>query len=466
MRVGGSAGQGHPPARAAARHPLRGGHLRLSEREPLEESRQAGSLRELLLRDGTGGNTGPPLRPLRAHAAAALGRGVHRAREAGDRLSPVARPAPRRPACRDPRVRFPLRALAGSGGGREGRSPDPPLDARALDQLARGLSLSGLASGARGEPDDGRTAGRARGSAPGDQLPRVGAEPHRPGLRLPDRRQWVGGVCGLRSLRSRPHRLRPPRAPLRGHASLRHDSRGHPRVSDVLLAPALGSCPTSLTGGATPVRPAERIAITAAGVVTPVGQDVEAFWSSLVTGASGISQIERFSVADLRVGAGGEIKKLSRIKSWSRIPDCRATRLLVSAADELATQSGFRSLPVDSARVAVVVGTALGGVEEGEKVLAGDPRRRRLRGALYDSPAYNLARWLGAGGPVLTVSTACASGATALAVGADLLRQGEADAVLAGGYDILCRFVMRGFDALRSLTRDVIRPFDRRRSGL
>jgi len=214
------------------------------------------------------------------------------------------------------------------------------------------------------------------------------------------------------------------------------------------------------------VRPAERIAITAAGVVTPVGQDVEAFWSSLVTGASGISQIERFPVADLRVGAGGEIKKLSRIKSWSRIPDCRATRLLVSAADELATLSGFRSLPVDSARVAVVVGTALGGVEEGEKVLAGDPRRGRLRGALYDSPAYNLARWLGAGGPVLTVSTACASGATALAVGADLLRQGEADAVLAGGYDILCRFVMRGFDALRSLTRDVIRPFDRRRSGL
>jgi len=64
------------------------------------------------------------------------------------------------------------------------------------------------------------------------------------------------------------------------------------------------------------------------------------------------------------------------------------------------------------------------------------------------------------------VSTACASGATALAVGADLLRQGEADAVVAGGYDILCRFVMCGFDALRSLTRDVVRPFDRRRSGL
>jgi len=214
------------------------------------------------------------------------------------------------------------------------------------------------------------------------------------------------------------------------------------------------------------VATAERIAIEAAGVVTPIGQDLEAFWSALVTGTSGISQIERFPVGDLRVGRGGEIKKLSRIKAWGRVPDCRATRLLVSAADELAAHAGLRSLGLAPARVAVVLGTALGGVEEGETALAGDGRRRRLRDALYDAPAHNLARWLGCRGPVITVSTACASGATALAVGADLLRAGEADAVVAGGYDVLCRFVMRGFDALRALTRDEVRPFDRRRSGL
>ncbi len=208
--------------------------------------------------------------------------------------------------------------------------------------------------------------------------------------------------------------------------------------------------------------PAERIAVEAAGVVTPIGQDLESFWSALVTGASGLSQIERFPVGDLRVGRGGEIKKLSRIKSWERVPDCRATRLLISAADELSAQTDLRS--VSPARLAVVVGTALGGVEEGEKALAGD--RRRLRGALYDAPAHGLARWLGGRGPVITVSTACASGATALAIGADLLRADEADVVVAGGYDILCRFVMRGFDALRALTREEVRPFDRRRSGL
>lgn len=208
----------------------------------------------------------------------------------------------------------------------------------------------------------------------------------------------------------------------------------------------------------------ERIAIVGAGVVTPIGQDVESFWLSLVTGVAGISTVERFPVADLRVRRGGEIKKLTRIRDWARIPDCRATRLLVSAADDLRAQ--VAGLAADPARVAVVVGTAIGGVEEGEKALAGDPQRRRLRGALYDSPAHNLARWMGARGPVITVSTACASGATAIGLGADMLRQGLVDEVVAGGYDVLCRFVMRGFDALRALTRDEIRPFDRRRSGL
>ncbi len=210
----------------------------------------------------------------------------------------------------------------------------------------------------------------------------------------------------------------------------------------------------------------ERIAIAAAGLSTPIGHGVEAFWSALLAGVSGISEIERFPVADLRVGQGGEIKALERVKSSSRLPDSRATRLLLSAADELVTRAEFRPLPLDPSRVAVVVGTALGGVEEGEKALGGDARRRRFRDALYDAPAHDLLRWLGATGPAITVSNACASGATSLAVGADLIRHGEADAVVAGGYDVLCRFVMRGFDALRSLTRDVVRPFDRRRMGL
>jgi 3-oxoacyl-(acyl-carrier-protein) synthase len=117
-------------------------------------------------------------------------------------------------------------------------------------------------------------------------------------------------------------------------------------------------------------------------------------------------------------------------------------------------------------RVAVVIGSALGGIAEAERWYERSGDLHALAGAPYDGPTRQLARWLQATGPVLTVSTACASGATSLGVGADLLRAGAATAVVAGGVDVLCRFVMRGFNHLRSLTRDEVRPFDRRRKGL
>jgi len=213
------------------------------------------------------------------------------------------------------------------------------------------------------------------------------------------------------------------------------------------------------------MREPARVAVVSAGVVTPIGQDVDSFWSALVTGTSGISRIERFPVDDLRVQRGGEIKKLARERA-GETPGCRASRLLIAAAEDLLARAGGAPLARDARRIAVVVGTALGGVEEGERALAGDRRPSRLAAALYDGPARALADWLGARGPVLTVSTACASGATAIGLAADLLRNGVADSAVAGGYDVLCRFVMKGFDALRSLTRDEVRPFDRRRSGL
>jgi 3-oxoacyl-(acyl-carrier-protein) synthase len=201
---------------------------------------------------------------------------------------------------------------------------------------------------------------------------------------------------------------------------------------------------------------AEPIAILAAGVTTPLGFDLDAFWSGLITGADGISAIERFRVEDLRVRRGGEIKKL-------QTAGCRASAFLIAAAGDLLARA---RLGAAADRIAVVTGTALGGVEELERALGGAAGLRPAVGGLYDSPAHALARSVGARGPVITVSTACASGATALGVAADLLSDDAADLVIAGGYDVLCRFVMRGFDALRSLTREHVRPFDRRRAGL
>jgi len=207
---------------------------------------------------------------------------------------------------------------------------------------------------------------------------------------------------------------------------------------------------------------AEPVSLIAAGAVTPFGGDLDAFWSGLVTGSDGISAIERFPVDDLRVGRGGEIKKLRPLPGGRRVRS-RATQLLLAAAEDLLARAAISAAP---SRVAVVLGTALGGVEELERAMAPGGRARHAVDALYDSPAHALARRLGARGPVMTVGAACAAGATALGTGADLLRADVVDVVIAGGYDALCRFVMRGFDALRSLTRERVRPFDKRRSGL
>jgi len=195
-------------------------------------------------------------------------------------------------------------------------------------------------------------------------------------------------------------------------------------------------------------------------VVTPLGLDLDTFWSGLIGGGDALTAIERFRTDDLRVGRGGEIKKLPAVAAGVR---SRASALLVGAAADLRARA---RLGAAEDRIAVVVGTALGGVEEIEHALAGDDSPRRVLDGLYDAPAHALADWLGVRGPVLTVSAACASGATALGIGADLLREGAADLVVAGGYDVLCRFVLRGFDVLRALTRERVRPFDRRRSGL
>ena len=130
----------------------------------------------------------------------------------------------------------------------------------------------------------------------------------------------------------------------------------------------------------------EPVAIVAAGAVTPIGRDIDTFWSSLLTGVSGISTIERFPVSDLRVQRGGEIKKLPPPRGAPLRTECRASRLLASAADDLRMAAGA-ILEADPARIAVVVGTALGGVEEGERALAAVQGRPAGRSAPRPSPA-------------------------------------------------------------------------------
>jgi 3-oxoacyl-[acyl-carrier-protein] synthase II len=188
----------------------------------------------------------------------------------------------------------------------------------------------------------------------------------------------------------------------------------------------------------------------------------------LVNGACGLSAIERFSTEGMRVKSGGEIKALSDLTgTFDRpLPNCRASQFLILAAREALQMAHWQESPPVDHHLGVVMGSALGGIGQAERLLEHPRDIHALTGALYDGPTRTLAHWFRIPGPVMTISTACASGATSLGVAADLLRAGTATAVLAGGVDILCRFVMQGFNRMRSLTRDQVRPFDRRRNGL
>jgi 3-oxoacyl-[acyl-carrier-protein] synthase II len=148
----------------------------------------------------------------------------------------------------------------------------------------------------------------------------------------------------------------------------------------------------------------------------------------------------------------------------------RAAKLLLLASDEAcrnARLDALRQLPM-------VLGTTSGGMALGqiyyrqtiERPLSNRSQPTRLLHYLAESQAMVLAEAFGFSGPICVIANACASGANAIGHAADLIRQGNAEIVLTGGYDALSEMVFTGFDSLQALSQTQCRPFDARRDGL
>lgn len=123
-------------------------------------------------------------------------------------------------------------------------------------------------------------------------------------------------------------------------------------------------------------------------------------------------------------------------------------------------------------RVAVVVGTSTAGVQEGEKAAAQWQATQQFAPGFdyavqeMGNVAGFLAQHLGIQGPAHTISTACSSGAKALASAARWLQAGLVDAVLAGGVDALCAFTVAGFSALEAVSDQPCNPLSAQRCGI
>lgn len=150
----------------------------------------------------------------------------------------------------------------------------------------------------------------------------------------------------------------------------------------------------------------------------------------------------------------------------------RTNALLLPVLDDLRPQVQSAVLRWGPARVAIVLGVSAAGLAEGRAAA----RQHAVEGLWPDGYDYaqqemgNAAAFacmeLGTAGPAYTISTACSSGAKALATGARLLRAGVADAVVAGGVDALSSFTIAGFSALESVSAQRCNPLSRNRCGI
>jgi len=198
------------------------------------------------------------------------------------------------------------------------------------------------------------------------------------------------------------------------------------------------------------------IYIAGMGVISAVGCGVAETAEALKQARRALRPITLFAVTADAPLAVGQVEL--RADPADLLP--RTHRLAHMAADQ--ALSGTTLAPD-----AIVVGTTTGGILTTEALLEkgiADPDGCRYHG--LGSVAEALARRCGCSGPLITVSTACSSGAVALVLAMEMLRSGKARRVLAGGVDSLCRLTYFGFKSLQLIDPQGARPLDRERRGL
>ncbi len=168
----------------------------------------------------------------------------------------------------------------------------------------------------------------------------------------------------------------------------------------------------------------------------------------------------------------GRGQPLGRVGDLRGHANTRTNRLLEATLAQLQPALGRLIDRAGKNRVGVVIGTSTSGIAEGEAAFA----HRLHRGKFPESfeyaqqelvtPAKFVADALGVTGPTWTVSTACTSGAKAIASGARLLALDLCDLVVVGGADSLCRLTVRGFGALDAVSPELCNPFSRNRRGI
>ncbi|KYH28736.1 3-oxoacyl-[acyl-carrier-protein] synthase 2 [Clostridium thermopalmarium DSM 5974] len=224
-----------------------------------------------------------------------------------------------------------------------------------------------------------------------------------------------------------------------------------------------------------------RVVITGMGAITPIGNDVNTFWSSIKEGKCGIDNITAFDTTDYKVKLAAEVKNFDAADYMDKREVRRMDRFCqfaMAAADEAVKDAGLDLESLDRERFGVIVGSGIGGIstieEQHKKLIERGPNRISpffIPMIIGNMAAGNIAIKYGAKGICTTIVTACATGTHAVGEAFHNIRNGLSDIIITGGAEAsITPLSVAGFISLTALStsKDKNRasiPFDKERDG-
>ncbi|MBA6412180.1 beta-ketoacyl-ACP synthase II [Parahaliea sp. F7430] len=225
-----------------------------------------------------------------------------------------------------------------------------------------------------------------------------------------------------------------------------------------------------------------RVVVTGLGMVSPLGLTVEDTWQNILAGKSGAATIEAFDVSAYSTQFSASVKNFDP-SPYLAAKESRKMDVFVqygmAAGIQAMEDAGLEITEANAARVGAAIGSGIGGIGQIEKnteiVRTSGPRKISpffVPGSIINMIAGNLSVKYNMQGPNLAIVTACTSGTHNIGLGARLIAQGDADAMLVGGAEMATTPVgLGGFAAARALsTRNddpaaASRPWDKDRDG-
>ena len=213
------------------------------------------------------------------------------------------------------------------------------------------------------------------------------------------------------------------------------------------------------------------ILITGMGIVSALGNNTDETLAALQAQKSGIAPLRYLQTAHTEFPVG-EVKMTNEeMISLLKLPEYEPTTR-TSLMGMLAVKEALKSANLDyqSKKIAFINGTTVGGMDKSEQFyldfIENDTKNAYI--STHDCGACTemIADYFGIFSQVDTISTACSSAANAILLGAELLKSGRADIVVAGGSECITKFHLNGFNTLMILDKEPCRPFDATRAGL